>query len=720
MGVIIFIIAVSSGIYVANYFRQSLLDLPNGRSNRILINFNNIPSNNPEPIVTNPIIEAPILDRSTLPLGGRVLLSTSSSADRGSEVLPNLAISTASIEESLLFRVLVYGMMGLSTIGIDLVGGTHYGLVSIPIMTIGSVWSWYRRYYSKHWFNWLVSIVMFAILTGCLIPILLRDVQAAIDRATPALKTQIAVELTLGLIVVGLLMGLSFHLYSRKMLGYCMMMSWISIGIAASLSHNIYFLILLCGFAAIGIPTLMLDYRSRINLSPIGIANLPNLEQLSYQHLPWQYLTKLAGMTIGIGLILSLFLPNFHVPDLSFQPEGLEKLTALAPKDRLSQPNPKLPSPETQIDPTKIVPKLLGQPGNNNYPDPIKQDNLKLSPEIAAQLQSFTQKVLATSPQTLSSDYDRAAYLAQYLKQHHQTSPQPSNLTDPKLMEQLIAPCKSDPSNCKLVGNKQDLPILYTSMLRSIDIPARLKMDDKPVELDGKTQTYKDLSASSQSQTEVYFPNWGWFKLDPTPDRPLFNLDERQIAQLQEQSTQISPSPTPESSPNNSTPIPESSSNNSTPTPSPSSSPSPSTFELPKWELDPNILKVILIAIAVCGGIIWYLLHQRKERQQLATLAPVEQIYRSMLINLSKNGRTKHPAQTQLEYAQSIDRIYHPQIVKVTQEISRLYTAWRYGKQPIDVKQLAKKLRYLQHLQQLAAQKQRQRQIAKFKSQWWK
>jgi hypothetical protein len=704
MGVIIFIIAVSSGIYVANYFRQSLLDLPNGRSNRIPINLSNIPSTNPEPIVANPVIESPILDRSSSPLGDRVLLSTPPSSDLRSEVLPNLTIATASIEESLLFRVLVYGMMGLSTIGIDLVGGTHYGWVSMPIMTVGSVWSWYRRYYLKHWFNWLVSIVMFAILTGYPIPILVRDVQAEIDRSSPALKTQIAVELTLGLIVVGLLMGLSFHLYSRKMLGYCMMMSWISIGIAASLSHNLNFLILLCGFAAIGIPALMLDYRSRINLSPIGITHLPKLEQLSYQHLPWQYLTKLAGMAIGIGLILSLFLPNFHLPDLSFKPEGLEKLTALAPKDRLSKPNPQSPpSPQTQIDPTKIVPKLLGQPGNNNYPDPIKQDNLKLSPEIAAQLQAFTQKVLTTSPQPLGSDYDLAVYLAQYLKQHHQTGNQPSTLADPKLIEQLIAPCKTDPTNCKLVGDRQDLPTLYTSMLRSIDIPARVKIGDKLVELDVKTSAAKDPTASTQSQTEVYFPNWGWFKLDPTPDRPLFDLDDRQIAQLQQQSQELIPSPTPESSPNLSTP---------TTTPSPTTT----TSELPKWDLDPNILKVILIAIAVCGGIIWYLLHQRKERQQLATLAPVEQIYRSMLVNLSKNGRSKHPAQTQLEYAQSIDRIYHPQIVKVTQEISQLYTAWRYGKQPIDVKQLANKLRYLQHLQQLAAQKQRQRQIAKFKA----
>jgi transglutaminase-like putative cysteine protease len=710
MGVIIFIIAAISGIYVANYFRQSLLDLPNGRSNRTSINLNNIPSTSPEPIVANPIIKTPILDRFPTINEDRVLFNTSSPVDLRSEAIANFALPTASIEESLLFRVLVYGMMGLSTIGIDLVSGTHYGWVSIPIMTLGSVWSWHRRYYQKHWLNWLVSIVMSVILTSFLIPILIRDVQAEIERAAPALKTQIALELTLGLISVGLLMALSFHLYNRRILGYCMMMSCISIGIAASLSHNLNFLILLCGFMAIGIPTLMLDYRSRLNLSPIGIVDLPNTEQLSSQHLPWQYLTKLAGMTIGIGLILSLFLPNFRLPNLSFQPEGLDKLTALAPKDRLSQPNPKSSSSSPpQIDPNKVIPKLLGQPGNNNYPDPIKQDNLKLSPEIATQLQNFTQQVLKTSPQPLGSDYDRAAYLAQYLKQHHQDNAQLSSLAYPKLIEQLIAPCRANPTDCKLVGNKQDLPVLYTSMLRSIDIPARLKMGDKLVELDAKTQPDKATPPLTQSQTEVYFPNWGWFKLDPTPDRPLFDLDERQIAQLQQQPSEISPSPTPESLPNN-----------STPTPSSSPSPSPSTFELPKWNLDPNILKVILITIAICGGIIWYLLYQQKQQQQLATLAPVEQIYRSMLTNLSKGGIKKYPAQTQLEYAQSTNNIYHPQIVKVTQEMSQLYVAWRYGKQPIDIKQLAKKLRYLQHLQQLAAQKKRQRQIAKFKAQWWK
>ncbi len=107
-------------------------------------------------------------------------------------------------------------------------------------------------------------------------------------------------------------MGLSFNLYHRRLLGYCLVTSGVLMAVVASLSHALSFLILLCGFIAIG----------------------------------------------------------------------------------------------------EIATKFLSQPGNNNYPDIIKQDNLQLPPELATQLQQSTQQILATSLQPLKSDYDRAAYLA--------------------------------------------------------------------------------------------------------------------------------------------------------------------------------------------------------------------------------------------------------------------------------------------------------------------
>ena len=412
-----------------------------------------------------------------------------------------------------------------------------------------------------------------------------------------------------------------------------------------------------------------------------------------------------------------------------------------------------------QLSVGEMASKLLGQPGNNNYPDLIKQDSVQLPPEISSKLQQFTQQILATTPQPLNSDYARSAYLAEYLKQHHQADPQqtdPTNLPpiDAKSIEKIVAKCPPDRKDCPIVANDRDLPVVYTSMLRSIGIPARLKTGDKPSELDPKTQMYPRPPAGAQSQTEVYFPNWGWFGLDSTPDRPLLNPDTRQLAQLQQQ-LQTKPlsfadpasSPQPTSS-SQLTPSPSSARNNNTGQSSPSvpspntpfpntpfpnisslftpnsnnapsdSMPSKPPFELPKWEPDLLILKIIAIAIGIGIGIAWYLNQQKQQQQKLAGLPPVERIYRSMLTELSKQGAFKRPTQTQLEYADSTSKIYHPQIAKVVREISQSYTAWRYGKQKTDIKELTKKLQFFQHLQQLAAQRERQQQIDRFKSQW--
>jgi uncharacterized protein YneF (UPF0154 family) len=318
--------------------------------------------------------------------------------------------------------------------------------------------------------------------------------------------------------------------------------------------------------------------------------------------------------------------------------------------------------------------------------------------------------------------------LAEYLKQHHQSDPKQSAPTklppiDPKLVQQIISQCTAAPQACKLVGNKQDLPVVYTAMLRSIGIPARLKTGDKLAQIDPQTQMYSRPAEQSQSQTDVYFPNWGWFGLDSTPDRPLLNPDDRQLAQLQEQVQQISATQalssatTPPQAANTPTSPPQPSSSSSpAATNSPTNS-SPPPLDLPKWHPDPAMLRTIVILLVVAGGIAGYLWHDRQQQQQLAKLPPIERIYRSMLQSMSQKG-IKLPTQTQLEYAHSVKHTEHPQIAKVVEEISQLYTAWRYGKQRIDVPQLTKKLHQLQHLQQLAVKRQRQQWLAQVRARW--
>jgi transglutaminase-like putative cysteine protease len=762
MGVLLFtVVAIGSIYWLTAFLRSFSNDLPSSRREAFTLGYPRAPMSG-EPVI-KPVDETEVkkmperLPQVKLDYGP--IVAPVPVVDRSAEVLPNFKSIPAKTEESLLFRSLAVGMFAVGIIAVDFAAGTHFSWVGIPFSTTGAVWSWIRRHHAKHWLNSLVSVVSLGLLFGVFVSILFKQIPPAIDLFAPASRVSVAIQLTLGAIVISLQMGLSFHLYSRKALGYCLLTSIILIGVAAGLSTNIGFLILLCGFVAIAIPTLTLDYRSRLALQPIGIQSFPPQGQLSYQSLPWKYLIQLAAISIGLGIILSIFLPNFRLPDLSFKPPGIDNIKTIAQQYRQPPQNPPSPAPTNSnslpsINQQELARKVFGQANNNNYPDTIKQENLQLPPELTSQLQQFTQQILATSSQPLNSDFDRSTYIAEYLKQHHQDAPTPvtsANLPplDPKSIQALIAKCSDDPKTCKLVGSQQDLPVVYTSMLRSIGIPARLKTGEKLAQIDPQTKLYPRPTDKPTSQTEMYSPNWGWVNLDSTPDRPVVNLTPEQIDRLQAQAQQqfgatLSASATPQSSLNTPNPQPDRDrsiadaaarepegtsgierdktdgkpfDNSSPPNQqNPTNSPTPPA-EIPK-DFDPTILKAIAIFIAIIGGIAWYLWYRKKEQQQLATLPPIERIYRSMIVSLIKTGNTKVPAQTQLEYARSIKNTEHHQIAKIVEEISQLYTAWRYGNQKIDVNHLAKKLQNLQHLQQLAAERKRQQWIANQKALW--
>ena len=726
MGVLLFTVVTIGAIYWLTTFLKSFSnDLPSSRREAFTLDYPRAPMS-VDPVIT-PVDEQAVRKiPERLPQVNLDYIPTAAPmpvVDRSVEVLADFTPTLSKIEESLLIRSLTLAMFAVSVFSLDFAAGTQFSLSSIPFAAVGAVWSWYRRYYAKHWLNIGVSITSLSLVFGVFVPIIFRQIP-------PYPRPFATLGVILGAIVISLHMGLSFHLYSRRILGYCVLIGVILLGVAAGVSQNIGlqnigFLILCCGFMAIAMPTLMLDYRSRLALQPIGIQSFPAQKQLPYQHLPWKYLIQLAAVSICSGIILAIFLPNFHLPDLSFKPPGIDNLKTLTQQHR--QPPQTSPSsaPTTSSPPPnqqELARKVFGQPNNNNYPDTIKQENLQLPPELASQLQQFTQQVLATSSQPLNSDFDRSTHIAEYLKQHHQNAPTPAtpaNLPplDPKSIQALIAQCPDDTATCKLVGNPQDLPVVYASMLRSIGIPARLKTGDKLAQIDPQTKLYPRPEPKPPSQTEVYSPNWGWVNLDSTPDRPVVNLTPAQIDRLQAQAQQQfgttpSPSAPPTPQPNPNPPTPQPDRDNSISNLSPPNQPATPT------DFDPTVLKMIVMAIAIIGGISWYLWHQKQAQQQLATLPPIERIYRSMIASLRKTGNTRASSQTQLEYARSIKNTEHPQIAKIVEEISRAYTAWRYGNQKVDLNHLAKKLQNLQHLQQLAANRKRQQWIANQKAVW--
>jgi Domain of unknown function (DUF4129)/Transglutaminase-like superfamily len=724
MGVILFTVVTAASVYwLITFLKSFSQDMPaSSRRERLGLDYPRAKMS-VEPVIT-PVDEVkkvperlPQVNLEYIPTAAPIPV-----VNRSAEVLPNFTPIPAKIEESLLFRSLTLAMFVVSVLSLDFAAGTQFSLSSIPFAAVGAAWSWYRRHHAKHWLNIAVSIASLVLVFGVFVPIIFRQIP-------PFPRPAATLALILGAIVISLQMGLSFHLYSRRILGYCLLISTILIGVAAGISQNIGLqnigcLILCCGFIAIAVPTLMLDYRSRLALQPIGIQSFPVQGQLSYQRLPWKYLIQLAAVSIGSGIILAIFLPNFRLPDFSFKPPGIDNIKTIAQQYRPPTNNPPPastnPNSAPPVNQQELARKVFGQANNHNYPDTIKQENLQLPPELADALKQFTQQVLATSPQPLNSDFDRSTYVAEYLKQHHQDAPTPATPTslDSKSIQALIDRCPDDTETCKLVGNQQDLPVIYTSMLRSIGIPARLKTGDKLAQIDPQTKLYPRPADTPTSQTEMYSPNWGWINLDSTPDRPVVNLTPAQIDRLQAQAQQQlgatpSPSVAPTPQPNPNPPDPQPNRDNSINNSSPLNPPA----EIPK-EFDPAILKVIVMIIAIMSGIAWYLWHRNQTQQQLATLPPIERIYRSMIASLSKTGNAKLPTQTQLEYARSIKNTEHPQIAKIVAEISQQYTAWRYGNQKIDIDRLAKKLQNLQHLQQLAAARKRKQWIANQQALW--
>ncbi|MFN7659141.1 MAG: transglutaminase-like domain-containing protein, partial [Dolichospermum sp.] len=169
---------------------------------------------------------------------------------------------------------------------------------------------------------------------------------------------------------------------------------------------------------------------------------------------------------------------------------------------------------------------LLGK-ASTIYPANIKKYYLQVPPEIADKVRKRTEEILANydqqrvsrSPGTknLNSAYEKALYLAQYLKQNYALPTNPLEL--PYLGE------KDDLVATFLFKNKGGYPdhfsTVLTVMLRSIGIPARLVAGFAAGEFNPFTGMYVVRNTDAYAMTEVYFPKYGWFSFDPIPGHSL-------------------------------------------------------------------------------------------------------------------------------------------------------------------------------------------------------
>jgi transglutaminase-like putative cysteine protease len=330
---------------------------------------------------------------------------------------------------------------------------------------------------------------------------------------------------------------------------------------------------------------------------------------------------------------------------------------------------------------------LLGK-ASTKYPQDIKKHYLQIPPEIAEKVRQRTEEILAnynqekvaTSSKSLDSPYEKALYLAQYLKQRYSLPQNPLEL--PYLSE------KEDLVETFLFKQKGGYPdhfsTVLTVMLRSIGIPARLVAGFSAGEFNPFTGVYVVRNTDAYAMTEVYFPRYGWFAFDPIPNHPLIppSIEDTQtfsvLRQLWHWVAGWLPSPVTGLLNN--------------------------VFgTILRWVIRAiawflalfsqgwfGVLTGLILATtaAFFGWLGWGQWREWRNRRWLKKLPAMESLYQQMLQWTTQKGLGKHPAQTPLEYARISYQHHAPTTAQVIDEICQAYVGWRYGGHTPNLQQL--------------------------------
>lgn len=339
-----------------------------------------------------------------------------------------------------------------------------------------------------------------------------------------------------------------------------------------------------------------------------------------------------------------------------------------------------------------------------NLPKSIRSYYLQLPPDVAVPLKQQTEAILARAAKPVTTSYEKALYLAQYLKQNYKIQPDlPFFEKDEDLALAFLTKYKG--------GYPDHFATTLTVMLRSIGIPARLVMGFGTGKFNPFTGFYVVQNVDAHAMTEVYFHKYGWFSFDPIPGHELLppSIEESSAFGVLQQFWNWVAGWLP----------------------SPLTGLLNQVFEKIAtglgWLLAGltalfsqgwlgMLLGVGLITgTAFLGWLGWSGWQAWRYRRWLAKLPPMEAIYQQMLRDLAQQGFGKQAAQTPLEYAADCREHYSSDRAKAIDAISQAYVQWRYGGRMSDLSSLRERLKQLQKQLQRSPRSgmKRQRRIVK-------
>lgn len=198
-------------------------------------------------------------------------------------------------EESISLRVLVQLLVAIGILATDLAADTNYSLWAIPISFIGAFWSWKQRHKRNTTVKFLIAIGMLIVLA-----VFFNNLVGSLNDT----------RLVLAELLIQLQVLHSFDLPRRKNLGYSMVIGLILLGAAGTLSQTLAFAPLLLVFLIIGLPVLVLDYRSRLGFDNSPETNSSQKKPL-YSALPLRRLTLFFAIILSLGLVIFALMPRF-------------------------------------------------------------------------------------------------------------------------------------------------------------------------------------------------------------------------------------------------------------------------------------------------------------------------------------------------------------------------------------------------------------------------
>src|SRR5919199_1320807 len=205
-------------------------------------------------------------------------------------------IPVPETENSILLRVLVQLLVIVGIIATDIAAETQISLWAVPLSVVGATWSWYRRRSRNITVKFILAIAMLLAM-GAFFAKLLGQLNDT--------------RLVLAELLIELQVLHSFDLPRRKDLGYSMVIGLILLGVAGTVSQTLAFAPLLCVFLAIALPTLIVDYQSRLGLLKKPERRISSRRASGSSPLSLPRLGLFLVAIVGLGLAIFALMPRF-------------------------------------------------------------------------------------------------------------------------------------------------------------------------------------------------------------------------------------------------------------------------------------------------------------------------------------------------------------------------------------------------------------------------